>query len=163
VAHFIALVDARHYADTTQLWLPRRRIPTPGFFAILGRNIRADRGADVPAAARRWVAGRHVELIQIDPRVNERQPSNYGFSMAWFASSPGYALLGEGKGVWDCEMRRIAMFVGGETGLVPGTQTRIKTEADARRAITGRCGNRTRPLVRLYGQDVVLCGAPNAG
>jgi hypothetical protein len=164
VAHFVALVDAGRYTETTHLWLPRRRIPTPGFFAILGRNIRADRGVDVPAAARRWVgAGRHVELIQIDPHVNVRQPSDYGFAMAWFASSPGYALLGEGKGVWDCEMGRIAMFVGGEMGFVPGTQTRLKSEADARRAISGRCGKRPRPLVRLYGQDVVLCGAPDPG
>jgi hypothetical protein len=142
------------------LGLRRRRLPTPGFFAILGRNIRADRGADVPAAARRWVGDcrRHVELIQIDARVNEREPANSWFRMARPASSPGFALLGEGKGVWDCERRRIAMFVGSERRSAAGTT--IESEEDARRAISGRCGRRPKPLVRLHGQGVVLCAAP---
>ena len=54
VAHFTFLVDSGRYGATVPLWLPRRRLPTPAFFAILGRNIRAARGADVPAAVRRW-------------------------------------------------------------------------------------------------------------
>jgi hypothetical protein len=153
VARFTALVEAGRYAETASLWLPKRRLPTPAFFAILGRGIRAERGPDVPAAVRRWVAdgGRHLELILVDPRVNERQPANYGLTFAWFANSPGFALLGEGKGVWDCEKRRIAMFVGGER--------RVVSEADAREALSGRCGSRRRPVIRLYGQDVILCGA----
>jgi len=161
VARFTFLVAAGRYSDTAALWLPRRRLPTPGFFAILGRNIRAARGAEVPVAARRWADGgrRHVELLQIDPRVNERESANYGYAMAWFAQAPGSAWLGEGKGVWDCERRRIAMFVGSERSSAgPPTNAPIETEEDARAAVAGRCGRRARHVVRVAEQDVVLCG-----
>jgi hypothetical protein len=165
VARFTFLVDHGRYSDTVPLWLPKPRLPTPAFFSILGRNIRVSRGVEVPAAARRWVARgmRNVELLQIDPRVNEREPANYGFTMAWFASSASVGYLGEGKGVWDCEKRKIAMFVGSERRISAAAATLAESKAVARQEIAGRCGRRPRPIVRLYEQDVALCADVRGG
>lgn len=161
---FAGLVNQRRFGATRLLWLPKRRLPTPAFFGVVAINgdrarIRADRGAQIPAAARSWVADSFplVEMIHIDARPSRRQPANSGLAIAWVRyptdGSEGVR-LGRGKGVWDCEKRRLAMWYGSET--------LVADEAEARDLAAGQCRRRREnSTVRRYGQTALLCGLPH--
>jgi hypothetical protein len=159
VMAFTALLRERRCNDAARLWLPKRRLPTPGFLwvhPIAGGLVRATRGAAIPAAARRWIGTDYteIEVIQIDTRPAAKRPAASGYSVAWVRSQPGRpdsgVVLGEGKGVWDCEKRRLAMFVGSERSAAD--------EATARAEISGRCGRRSRTTLTRYGQRALFCG-----
>lgn len=160
---FAGLVNQRRFGATRLLWLPKRRLPTPAFFRIVAVNgdrarVRADLGVELPAAARSWVADGLplVEMIHIDTRPNRRQPANSGIVIAWarFPSDGTEGLrLGRGKGVWDCEKRRIAMWFGSE---IP-----VADEAEARNIAAGQCRHRRgNSTLHRYGQTALLCGLP---
>ena len=162
VVDFIALVDARRFDRVERLWLPRRRLATPGFFNLgTGpRTFRATLGADVPRAARPdgSISGLpRLRLVLLDPRPAPEEPARSGYSLIWirFANDSESVTLGRAKGVWDCPRRRIAMFVGSERPFATKT---------AALASLGRpCGARGLVPYARAGQRLVLCGAPRAG
>jgi hypothetical protein len=160
---FAGLVNEQRFGATRLVWLPRKRLPTPAFFgvpSIAGNRpeIRARRGAELAAATQAWVADgfRLVEVIHIDARPSRREPAGSGAAIAWVRSTGDPAdgvLLGRGKGVFDCEKQRVAMWYGGER--------QVADETSARELAGGQC--RTRPrntTLRRYGQTAVLCGLP---
>lgn len=152
----LAYVDAvadRRFARAKSLWLPRRRLPTPGFFWLEtgGTHITARVGAGLPAAFERWVgADGELRAILLDPRPSPRKPASSGFTLEWFRTASATPLLGTAKGVFDCEKSRVAMFVGSERP--------VENEAAATEAVAGTCGRRGGSSFSRYGQAVRLCG-----
>jgi hypothetical protein len=153
VMAFVALVRDHRFAGTRLVWLPKRRLPTPAFFGVAGVT-RADRGRELPGAVARWVRdGRTLlEVIKIDPRVDRKRPARSGYAVNWIRSRADGSdiVLGTGKGVWDCQKRRLAMFYGSERV--------VADEVAAREAVAGQCRQRAQFAFARYGQDAVLCG-----
>jgi len=161
---FLGLLNERRYAETQRLWLPKRRLPTPGFFYVASTSgratMRAEEGSAVPGATRRWTADGFslAEMILVDARPNPKQPANSGIVLAWIrypTSGEEGVLLGRAKGVWDCEKRRLAMWVGSEQ--------LVTDEAEARQTAGGQCRRRpNNTTIRRYDQRAVLCGRPRS-
>jgi hypothetical protein len=161
---FLGLLNERRYVDSRRLWLPKRRLPTPGFFYVASTSgratIRAEEGAGIPRAARSWTADGFslAAMILVDARPNTQEPANSGLAIAWIRypdSGQDPVLLGRGKGVWDCEKRRLAMWVGSE-----GT---VADEAAAREIAAGQCRRRpNNAVIRRFNQQALLCGKPRA-
>ncbi len=159
---FLGLLNERRYSDSRRLWLPKRRLPTPGFFyvaSISGRaTIRVEDGAGIPSAVRKWTADGFslAEMILVDARPNAREPANAGIAIDWIRypdSGEGQVLLGRGKGVWDCERRQLAMWVGSERP--------VEDEAAAREIAAGQCRHRpNNTIIRRFNQRATLCGKP---
>jgi len=159
---FLGLLNERRYSDSRRLWLPKRRLPTPGFFYVASTSgratIRAEDGVGIPRAARNWTSDGFslTEMILVDARPNAREPANSGIAIAWIRypdSGEGQVLLGRGKGVWDCERHRLAMWVGSERP--------VADEAAAREIAAGQCRRRpNNTAIRRFNQQASLCGKP---
>ena len=129
-------------------------------FQVAPRPVRAEEGSAVPGATRRWTADgfSFAEMILVDARPNLKQPANSGIVLAWIrypTSGEESVLLGRGKGVWDCEKRRLAMWVGSEQSAAD--------EAEARQVAGGQCRRRpNNTTIRRYSQRALLCGRPRS-
>jgi hypothetical protein len=160
---FAGLVNERRFGETRLLWLPKKRLPTPAFFgvpAIAGNRpvVRARDGTELAAATRSWVADEFplVEVVLVDARPSRRKPAGSGAAIAWirYSSDPADGVrLGRGKGVFDCEKQRLAMWYGGEQHLTDEESARDLAGNQCRR-------RRTNTTLRRYGQRAVLCGFP---
>jgi hypothetical protein len=156
VIAFVGLVHGGRYAATPRLWVPKR-LPTPAFFRIVrGRPIRAERPGELPAATQTWRADRFQELSVsvLNPYVSRKPRTSSGYGVAWTRTDPGDGSIrfGKGKGVWDCETRRIAQFFGQEV-----TITADELARETALALRSYCGRRgSRPFTR-YGQTAALC------
>jgi hypothetical protein len=154
VIDFFSLVDLRRFAAVERLWLPRKRLETPGFFNLGtgSRTIRADRGSIVPLAARRWleIGPPTLRVILLDPRPAPADPARSGYSVVWMRSGgDGSVMLGRGKGVWDCSRRRIAMLVGSERPF--------PSEEAAKASIGRPCGKRGTTAYNRGQHQLHLC------
>lgn len=153
---FLALANERRFADTRLLWLPKRRLPTPGFFAVRMERglIRENFGRDIPDGVARWFRRSGVaQVLMLDPRVNRAEPANNGYALDWIRlNAAGVLVYGTAKGVWDCEKRRIAMFVGSEQPHFEGD--------DPRAVARGHCGRRPVSAFVRYGQRALMCALP---
>ena len=153
---FFALANERRFSATRELWLPKRRLPTPGFFAVRMERglVREHLGRDVPDGVRRWFRGSGVaEVLMVDPRVNRAEPPNNGYAVDWIRpNAAGVLVYGTAKGVWDCEKRRIAMFIGSEQPHFEGD--------DPRAVARGHCGRRPVSAFVRFGQRALMCALP---
>jgi hypothetical protein len=154
---YFGLLEERRFGATRLLWLPRPRLPYAYVVYVVanGRLLRTRRGAELPAVSERWMSagGPLTEVVGVDVRINRRQPRNNGYAVWWIRKSDDGSelVLGSGKGVWDCERRRIGRLVGSERAA--------ESEEAARREPAGHCGRRGSTVFSRYGQTAALCRA----
>jgi hypothetical protein len=156
VLAFVGLVHEGRYAATPRLWVPKR-LPTPAFFRIVrGRSIRAEQPRELAAATRTWRADRfqELEVVVINPYVARKPGQSSGYGVAWTRTdrADGSLRFGKGKGVWDCETRRIAQFFGQEISI--GAD---ELAGELSLALSNYCGRRGSRHFRRYGQTAALC------
>lgn len=156
VMAFFGLLEEGRFGSTRLLWLPRPRL-SYAYIAYVGANgqlLRARRSAEMPALSQRWMSagGALTEVIAVDVRINRSRPLNNGYSVWWIRKTKDGSelVLGSGKGVWDCERRRIGRLVGSERAF--------ESEEAARREADGHCGRRGSRTFSRYGQIAALCG-----
>lgn len=158
VINFVSLLDQRRFSAVPRLWLPRPRFATPGFFRVASRGsvFKTRSARELPNITRRWLlrGPPDVWAVVVDARPSTSEPARSGYSLFWIRRGDGSpaTLQGVAKGVWDCELQRLAMFVGGEQ--------RFATEKAALANVINRCGRRGWIALEGGGRVVRLCRAP---